>query len=139
MPAPSRQAESERSPTGTQLLDKALDMVDLIERASQRLSANAGALASGYPKPTVNRILSALVRRGFLAMDRRDQSYELGMRFTQLAAALRRSHHLVTLVEEHLIALSAHTGETVSLGVAEPTTVRIVGRYHLGLETVPGG
>jgi DNA-binding IclR family transcriptional regulator len=131
--------DAPRTASGTQLLDKALDMIDLVERSSQRLTATAIAQASGYPKPTVNRILSALVRRGFLAMDRRDQSYELGMRFTQLAAALRRSHHLVTLVEEQLITLSLRTGETVSLGVAEPTAVRIVGRYHMGLETVPGG
>jgi DNA-binding IclR family transcriptional regulator len=131
--------DAPKTASGTQLLDKALDMIDLVERSSQRLTATTIAQVSGYPKPTVNRILSALVRRGFLAMDRRDQSYELGMRFTQLAAALRRSHHLVTLVEEQLIALSLRTGETISLGVAEPTAVRIVGRYHMGLEAVPGG
>lgn len=128
-----------KSASGTQLLDKALDMIDLVEQSGQRLTASAIAQTSGYPKPTVNRILSALVRRGFLALDRRDQSYELGMRFTQLAAALRRSHRLVTLVEEQLISLSSRTGETVSLGVPEPTAVRIVGRYHMGLESVPGG
>jgi DNA-binding IclR family transcriptional regulator len=139
MAYPSPRGMPQRSPTGTQLLDKALDMVDLIERSSQRLSANAVALASGYPKPTVNRILSALVRRGFLAVDRRDQTYELGMRFMQMAAALRRSHRLVALVEEELIALSARTGEAVSLGIPEPTAVRIVGRYQLGLESLPGG
>lgn len=131
--------DAPRAASGTQLLDKALDMIDLVERSSQRLTANTIAQACGYPKPTVNRILSALVRRGFLAIDRRDQSYELGMRFTQLAAALRRSHRLVTLVEEQLIALSARSGETVSLGVAELGTVRIVARYHLGLESAPGG
>jgi DNA-binding IclR family transcriptional regulator len=131
--------DAPKTASGTQLLDKALDMIDLVERSSQRLTATTIAQATGYPKPTVNRILSALVRRGFLAMDRRDQSYELGMRFTQLAAALRRSHHLVTLVEEQLITLSLRTGETISLGVAEPTAVRIVGRYHMGLEAVPGG
>jgi DNA-binding IclR family transcriptional regulator len=131
--------DAPRTASGTQLLDKALDMIDLVERSSQRLTANTIAQACGYPKPTVNRILSALVRRGFLAIDRRDQSYELGMRFTQLAAALRRSHRLVTLVEEDLIALSARSGETVSLGVAELGAVRIVARYHLGLESAPGG
>jgi DNA-binding IclR family transcriptional regulator len=57
----------------------------------------------------------------------------------QLAAALRRSHRLVALVEEELIALSTRTGESVSLGVPEPNSVRIVGRYQLGLETLPGG
>ncbi|HEU4549541.1 MAG TPA: IclR family transcriptional regulator C-terminal domain-containing protein [Rhizomicrobium sp.] len=128
-----------RTPTGTQLLDKALDMVDLIEQSSHRLSTNAIALASGYPKPTVNRILSALVRRGFLAVDRRDQTYELGMRFTQMAATLRRTHRLVALVEDELIALSARTGESVSVGIPEPSAVRIVGRYQLGLESLPGG
>jgi DNA-binding IclR family transcriptional regulator len=128
-----------KAPTGTQLLDKALDMIDLVESSGQRLTAAAIAQACGYPKPTVNRILAALVRRGLLAIDRRDQSYELGMRFTQLAATLRRSHHLVTHVEEHMISLSARSSETVSLGVAEPTAARIVGRYHMGLEGVPGG
>jgi DNA-binding IclR family transcriptional regulator len=128
-----------KSSSGTQLLDRALDLVDLVERSEQRLTAGSIAHASGYSKPTVNRILAALVRRGFLAIDRRDQSYELGVRFTQLAAALRRSHDLVTIVEGHLIDLSSRSGETVSLGVPETTAVRLVGRYHMGLETVPGG
>jgi DNA-binding IclR family transcriptional regulator len=79
------------------------------------------------------------VRRGFLAVDRRDQTYELGMRFTQMAATLRRTHRLVALVEDELIALSARTGESVSLGIPEPAAVRIVGRYQLGLESLPGG
>jgi DNA-binding IclR family transcriptional regulator len=114
-------------------------MIDLVESSGQRLTAAAIAQACGYPKPTVNRILAALVRRGLLAIDRRDQSYELGMRFTQLAATLRRSHHLVTHVEEYMISLSARSSETVSLGVAELTAARIVGRYHMGLEGVPGG
>ncbi|MDB5735352.1 MAG: hypothetical protein JWP16_2021 [Alphaproteobacteria bacterium] len=128
-----------KAATGTQLLDKALDMIDLVESSGQRLTAGAIAQISGYPKPTVNRILAALVRRGFLAIDRRDQSYELGMRFTQLAATLRRSHHLVTQIEDQMISLSTRSGETVSLAVAEPGAARIVGRYHLGLEGVPGG
>jgi DNA-binding IclR family transcriptional regulator len=131
--------EGHKAATGTQLLDKALDMIDLVESSGQRLTASAIAQISGYPKPTVNRILAALVRRGFLAIDRRDQSYELGMRFTQLAATLRRSHHLVTQIEDQMISLSTRSGETVSLGVAEPAAARIVGRYHLGLEGMPGG
>jgi len=128
-----------KAATGTQLLDKALDMIDLVESSGQRLTSSAIAQISGYPKPTVNRILAALVRRGLLAIDRRDQSYELGMRFTQLAATLRRSHHLVTQIEDQMISLSTRSGETVSLGVAEPAAARIVGRYHLGLEGMPGG
>lgn len=128
-----------KTATGTQLLDKALDMIDLVESSGQRLTAGAIAQISGYPKPTVNRILAALVRRGFLAIDRRDQSYELGMRFTQLAATLRRSHHMVTQIEPQMISLSTRSGETVSLAVAEPAAARIVGRYHLGLEATPGG
>jgi len=128
-----------KTATGTQLLDKALDMIDLVESSGQRLTASAIAEISGYPKPTANRILAALVRRGFLAIDRRDQSYELGMRFTQLAATLRRSHHLVTQIEDQMISLSTRSGETVSLAVAEPTSARIVSRYHLGLEGMPGG
>jgi DNA-binding IclR family transcriptional regulator len=128
-----------KAATGTQLLDKALDIIDLVESSGQRLTASAIAQISGYPKPTANRILAALVRRGFLAIDRRDLSYELGMRFTQLAATLRHSHHLVTRIEDEMISLSTRSGETVSLAVAEPASARIVCRYHLGLEGMPGG
>lgn len=131
--------EETKTATGTQLLDKALDMIDLVESSGQRLTANDITQITGHPKPTVNRILAALVRRGFLAIDRRDQSFELGMRFTQLAATLRRSHHLVTQIEEQMISLSTRSGETVSLAVAEPAAARIVGRYHLGLDGIPGG
>lgn len=125
--------------SGTQLLDKALDLIDLIERSDQRLNANAIAVMSGYPKPTVYRILSALVRRGYILLDRRDQAYELGLRFTELAAAFSGSHRLVMLIEKELIQLSERTGETVSLGIPELDGVRLVGRYNLGLESLMGG
>jgi DNA-binding IclR family transcriptional regulator len=125
--------------SGTQLLDKALDLINLIERTGLRLNANAIAELSGYPKPTVYRILSALVRRGYIQLDRRDQAYELGLRFTELAAAFGKSHRLVMLIEKELIQLSERTGETVSVGIPELDGVRLVGRYNLGLESLTGG
>jgi DNA-binding IclR family transcriptional regulator len=132
-------ATEAKAGSGTQLLDKALDLIDLIERTGLRLNANAIAALSGYPKPTVYRILAALVRRGYVLLDRRDQGYELGLRFTELAAAFGRSHRLVMLIEKELIRLSERTGETVSVGIPELEGVRLVGRYNLGLESLTGG
>ncbi|WP_397421716.1 IclR family transcriptional regulator [Phenylobacterium sp.] len=122
--------------SGTQLLDKALDLIDLVAASDQRLTANAIAQMTGHPKPTVYRILAALVRRGMLALDRRDQAYEVGLHFTELSATIGKSHRLVTLAEDELIRLSERTGETISLAVPEPDAARIVGRYSMGIESV---
>jgi IclR family acetate operon transcriptional repressor len=123
--------------SGTQSLDTAPDLVDIVARSDQRLTANAIAAISGFPKPTVHRILSALVRRGMLNFDRRDQAYDLGLRFSELAATFSASHRMVALIEDELIRLSALTGDAVSIGVPEADSVRLVGRYAMGIKVNP--
>ena len=123
---------------GTQLLDKALNIVELVAHSNQRLAAHDIAFEMGYTKPTTYRILAALVRRGMLSLDHRDQAYELGLRFAELTTSLRSSHRFLMLIEKDLINLSARTGETVTVGIAEKDSVRIVSRYSLGYEVMIG-
>ena len=120
--------------SGTKLLDKALDLVDLVAQSERRLTAAHIATATGHSKPTVSRILSALVRRGMLTFDRRDNAYELGLKFSELAATINASHRVVALIEDDLIRLSIAIGETISLGVPEPDGVQLIGRYNFGLQ-----
>lgn len=126
------------SAAGTQLLDKALNIVELVATSDRRLSAQDIADCTTYPRPTVYRILAALVRRGMLGLDRRDQAYELGVRFAELASSLRGSHRLLLLVESELVRLSARLGETVTLGVPADGAIHIVGRYAAGLDILIG-
>ena len=56
---------------GTALLSKALDIVDLIAAANQRLKMRDIIDATGHSKPTLYRILSALMRRGMIQQDDR--------------------------------------------------------------------
>ncbi|CDG53180.1 MULTISPECIES: IclR family transcriptional regulator [Halomonadaceae] len=123
---------------GTQLLDKALNIVELVAHSNKRLTAHDIAIEMGYTKPTAYRILAALVRRGMLSLDNRDQAYELGLRFSELTTSLRSSHRFLMLIENDLINLSARTGETVTVGIAEKDSVRIVSRYSLGYEVTVG-
>ncbi len=123
---------------GTQLLDKALNIVELVAHSNQRLTAHDIAVELDYTKPTTYRILAALVRRGMLSLDNRDQAYELGLRFAELTTSLRSSHHFLMLIEKDLINLSARTGENVTVGIAEKDSVRIVSRYSVGYEVKMG-
>lgn len=122
--------------TGTALLTKALNIIELVEQqaAVGRLTASEIAKLTSYPKSTVYRILQTLVDRGYLRLDSRDHAYELGERFSIYS----RHHILHTAINAAahplMVKLSSITGETVTLGVLEQRWVRILSR----IDSAPG-
>lgn len=111
---------------GTALLSKALDIVEFVAGANNRVKLRDISAATGYAKPTLYRILSALVQRGMLQQDPRDSAYALGPRFTELAGAVAQNTELITLAALPLKTLALKYGERVNLGVLDGSAQRSV-------------
>lgn len=111
---------------GTALLAKALDVVDLLAASEGRVKLRDLSEATGFAKPTLHRILAALVARGLVAHDQRDHAYALGPRFSELASALATHSDLIAASASPMRQLSARFGERVNLAVLEGLAARVV-------------
>ena len=105
-------------------------MLDLIGQMPGSVSAAELSVQTGWPRPTVYRILSAATANGFLRLDRRSNGYTLGFRFIELAKNVWSSGDLVTTAALGLRRLRDITGETTHLAVLQGDKMLALERFE---------
>ena len=99
-------------------LDKALYLLDTL-CLHGRASIKTLAQATGYPAPTVHRLLATLVRNGYVQHEAASREYALGLKFLEFGARVRGDLRLASLVMPAMRELMELSGETVNLVVFE--------------------
>lgn len=123
-------SDSNTAVRGTALLSKSLDIVEMIADSENRLKFKDIAERTGHPKSTLYRILSLLSARGMIDLDRRDQSYVLGPRFTEMAGSINSSSELISVSAMPLRALAEQHGENVNLAILVGTAQLAISRWQ---------
>jgi sugar lactone lactonase YvrE/DNA-binding IclR family transcriptional regulator len=126
---PARVATDEepvRDATGVQALKRALSLLDIVAEAERPLRFTEIAQAAGLSRPTVHRMLGALVEAGLLRVEERDQGYRLGFRLFEMAHRVWDGFDLRSAAEPELERLRDLTGETVRLAILEGDRVLTV-------------
>lgn len=121
---------SPKNITGTALIGKACDILDIIGRAPGRVGQAALAEKTGIPRATLYRILAALTSRGLIRPDPLSQNYTLGFSFLELAQNAWSSSDLAAIASVELRRLRDLTGETSYLAVQEGSHVLALGRFE---------
>jgi len=117
MSAPDKATEDQTKIAGTAAFSKFMAVLQLIADQDGPLSIAQLAALSGYPRPTVYRILAALLAEGMVTENPRTRQFDVGPRLINLASrAWDRSDIRATAIE-HLRALRDATRETVHLAV----------------------
>ena len=117
MSAPDKATEDQTKIAGTAAFSKFMAVLQLIADQDAPLSIAQLAALSGYPRPTVYRILAALMAEGMVLENPRTKQFEVGPRLINLASrAWDRSDIRATAIE-HLRALRDATRETVHLAL----------------------
>jgi sugar lactone lactonase YvrE/DNA-binding IclR family transcriptional regulator len=98
---------------GTAALQKGIGLLEALSEAGGAASFSEIVRASGLPKATVHRILAALLERGLIRFERRDDRYRFGWKLIEFARFAQADLDLPTLIEPELIRLQSQTGETV--------------------------
>ncbi|MBN3722997.1 IclR family transcriptional regulator [Burkholderia sp. Ac-20379] len=108
-------------PTGTAAFSKFMAVLQLVADADTPQSIAQLARASGYPRPTVYRIVGALVTEGLLIEHPVTGTLELGARLVNLASRYWGRSDLRVAAADPLRALRDATRETVHLAVPSDT------------------
>lgn len=108
---------ADRDMTGSQSVDRAAKLLSLVGRQLDGMSLSAVVEKSGLNKPTVRRLLLALIRAGLLEQDDRDRRYYIGEEAYVLGTLASTRHGLLRLATESLHRLAQKTSDSCFLSV----------------------
>lgn len=108
---------------GTAAFSKFMQVLQLVADAQEPMNVAALMRATGFPRPTVHRIVAALVAERLLAEQSHGATFALGPRLIQLASRSWGRSELRLAAVDELKRLRDVTGETVHLAVPNGTSM----------------
>lgn len=117
MPTSDATAEDNPKIAGTAAFGKFMAVLQLIADQETPLSIAQLSAQSGYPRPTVYRILAALTAEGMVVENPRTRHFELGPRLINLAGKFWARSDIRATAIDALQQLRDLTRETVHLAV----------------------
>ncbi|ANY84054.1 hypothetical protein BB934_37990 (plasmid) [Microvirga ossetica] len=126
---------SRRPVPGAALIGKAFRLIDVIGSAPGLVTVPELVKATGWPRPTLYRILAAITAHGFVRFDPVAQGYTLGYKFLELAQNVWAAPDLVSIASIELQRLRNMTGETAYLAVPSDDAMVGLGKFE-GLHAV---
>ncbi|NTH16779.1 helix-turn-helix domain-containing protein [Agrobacterium rhizogenes] len=120
---------------GAALIDKAFQLIDIVGASPGHVGIRQLIRDTGWSRPTLYRILSAITANGFLRLDPVTQAYTLGYRFLELAQNVWSGPDLAAIASIELRRLRDMTGETAYLAVPHDGAMMALGKFE-GTHTV---
>ncbi len=121
---------------GVAAVDRGADLLLRVLESEQPVGLGELAAASGIPKSTASRLLTALERRGLIEQDGERGRLRPGPAILRVAERGMLERNVVELARPALDALSGASGETINLAVPGHEGVEHVaqvdGRHFLG-------
>jgi DNA-binding IclR family transcriptional regulator len=102
---------------GTTAVDRGAELLVRVLESDQPVALSELASASGIPKSTASRLVSALERRGLVEQDGERGRLRPGPAILRLAERSMLERNIVELAGPSLDALAAASGETINLAV----------------------
>lgn len=105
--------------TRVQVLDRALDLIELLATAENGLGITELSTATGLPKSTVHRILTTYCERHYIEKNKENSTYSLGHKFVEIASLYLNEIDLKTEASPIMREMAGLFGATAYLGVLE--------------------
>jgi IclR family transcriptional regulator, acetate operon repressor len=102
---------------GTAAVDRGADLLVRVLESEQPVALSDLASATGIPKSTASRLLSALERRGLIAQDGERGRLRPGPAILRVAERSMLERSLIELARSSLDALAEDSGETINLAL----------------------
>ena len=120
-----------------QSVDRAIDILDLVARSKQPLSASAVAMQLGLERTTVYRLMATLAASRLLRFDPERRKYRIGIGAFELGTAYLHAQMEDRIVERIVDDLVAELKHTVSLGaLVDDEVVIMVARQSDQIVTI---
>lgn len=120
---------TDEAPAGAQTVRRAVALLRLVACGQERGVRLIDLVRmSGLNRPTVHRLLKALMQEGAIEQDPETRRYLIGQEITLLGLARTRRFPLLTLADPYLIELAQQVGDTVFLSIRHGHDSICIGR-----------
>jgi DNA-binding IclR family transcriptional regulator len=109
---------------------RSLQVAELVALAPAPVTLNAIASTTGIPKPSLHRVINALVQYGVLLREPHGKAYSVGMRLTAMAAGVMSHSSLRDERRAILIGLVDQIGETCNFTTLDGNDIVYVDRVE---------
>ncbi len=109
------------SEKGAQLIDRLLDILELLSLEKDGLGVTEIGNRTGLHKSTVHRIVSALAERGYIEKVPERSVYKIGLKLVDISSVYLNSVELKTEATPYLRGLAAKFGQPAHLAILDGT------------------
>lgn len=113
---------------GVKSARRALEILEHLTRISRPVSFSHLADELGYPRSSLHGLLTTLAEMGWVELDERTRTYNLGLRAWEAGRAYLRARDLVDRALPYMEGVRDELDETVQLAVLDGRDVVYVGR-----------
>lgn len=117
-------------PSGTTAIDRGAELLVRVLESEQPVALAEIASASGIPKSTASRLVSALERQGLVEQDGERGRLRPGPAILRVAERSMLERSILELARPSLDALGQLTGETINLAVPGPSGVEHIAQVE---------
>jgi IclR family transcriptional regulator, acetate operon repressor len=116
--------------SGTTAIDRGAELLVRVLESEQPIALAEIASASGIPKSTASRLVSALERQGLVEQDGERGRLRPGPAILRVAERSMLERNILELARGSLDVLGAQTGETINLAVPGPHGVEHIAQVE---------
>lgn len=106
-----------------QSLERFINILESFSAEKPELSLGELVKITGLPKPTVYRIVEAMVKYNILSKDKNTMRYKVGVKLFELGSIYLASMELRDIAFPYLDWLQRQTGESIHLGILDGNEV----------------
>ena len=108
------------------LLEKTIQVIDLLKKNPRGLQLSRMAQELGYPQSTVHRILQTLAAHDYVVQNRESRKYALGFEFLRIGKSILENLELREVAHDHLLRLHEQCGETTHLYILRKQQLTVI-------------
>jgi len=113
-------------------VEKALIIINAFSEAKPEMSLSEICSVTGFPMPTVYRIINTLQNSGYISYSESKGTYRLGLKFFEVANQVARGTGLIQAASSALEKLSRKSGENASLSIFDGETALCLASFDSG-------
>lgn len=106
-----------------QTVDRALELIEILARSSDKMSVVEISKALGIARTAVYSLLNSLMARNFIEKDPVTNKYFLGYKFVELGTYYRYQYPFIFSAERGIYALSRKWPHQINLSILKPGCV----------------
>lgn len=127
----------QNTPTILKSLDRALELIDILEKAGKPMSAAELGKALNVNRTTLYATLNTFVARDYLEKDPGNGYYSIGLRPVEIGLGYRRKYPFIQMMDAQAIQISKKWNLQVNVGVfRQPDRVIVLSTHSPG--SAPG-